>query len=97
MRAVGEHVLRQEMPVEDGQLLEVVMQHDRLQTSLAAMLDRLGFRRRTRDVDVASVLAGYHHSDARPPQPAPAPEPEPASTATPGDGDGGEPAEARGR
>src|SRR5262245_59003499 len=38
VRAVGEYVLRQELPVQDGRLFEVVLQHDRLQTSLAALL-----------------------------------------------------------
>jgi hypothetical protein len=61
VRAVGEYVLRQELPVRDGRLFEVVLQHDRLQTSLAALLDRVGFQRRAKDaLDVAGVLAQYH-------------------------------------
>ncbi|MCW5891364.1 MAG: hypothetical protein KIT14_12550 [bacterium] len=71
VRATGEYILAQEMPVQDGALLAVVMQHDRLQATLAGLLDRLGWERRAKQLDLASQLAALHTK--RPdPEPTPA-------------------------
>ena len=41
-QAVGEYILKQECPVIGGSLVPVVLQHDRLQATLAHLLDKIG-------------------------------------------------------
>jgi hypothetical protein len=50
VRSVGEWLLGQETLIRDGRLLEVVMQHDRLTATLAALLERFGYQRQAREV-----------------------------------------------
>ena len=43
---LGEYVLKQECPVQKGQLIAVVMQHDTVQKTLALLLEKIGLERR---------------------------------------------------
>jgi hypothetical protein len=51
-QAVGEYILRQDSPVDTDRkaLVNVVMQHDRLQRTLATLLSTLGMERRAAQV-----------------------------------------------
>jgi hypothetical protein len=54
VKAVGEHVLRQECPVKDEALVAVVMQHDVLQKTLAVLIEKIGLERRTKTISRVS-------------------------------------------
>jgi hypothetical protein len=50
-QAVGEYILRQDTLVQEGSLVGVVEQHDRLQRTLVMMLQTLGLERRVKPVE----------------------------------------------
>ena len=60
VQAVGEYVLKQECPVdrERHALVPVVMQHDRLQATFVALLDKLGLGRVAQTVPDIRRLSG---------------------------------------
>jgi hypothetical protein len=58
VKAVGEHILKQECPVRRDALVPVVLQHDTLQKTLALLLEKIGLERRAKPVADIRQLSG---------------------------------------